>query len=463
MVIDAARETIARHQLLERGDSVLVAVSGGVDSVVLLDVLRVTADEFGIFLAVAHLNHGWRGADSDGDAAFVEALARDAGLRIVSERLGDEAVARYAGLGREGAAREARRAFLERAATAVGADRIALGHTATDRAETILFNLARGAGSDGFAGIGPSSGPFVRPLIEIERADVLAYAEARGLTWREDATNADPSFARNRIRHRILPELERINPRTVDAVCRGGDLAGEAKAIAAFLVDRVWPEVCTAEEPGRLRFDRSALAGLPDAVRRLVLREGFRRVRGDLSGIERRHVDAVAGLTVSGSGHRSLDLPRLHVRGDGDAVVLASESPTAEGNWESDVELGRTRFPARGFGLDLRLVERDDDRATVEPSDRSAEVADADRVAFPLTVRNRRRGDRFTPLGMDRPVRLKDFLMNERVPYFERDDVPLLCDRDKILWIAGVRLSNEIRVTEETNRLLVMRWEAGAT
>lgn len=437
------------------GDRVLVAVSGGIDSIVLFHVLRKLSDDLRVSLVIAHLNHGWRGNASDDDARFVASLAQEAGLEIVSERIDPAALdARQS----EVAAREVRHRFLAEAADAARATRIAIGHTANDRAETILFNLTRGTGSAGLAGIDPINGRIIRPLIAVTRDDVRAYAEDNGLAWQEDATNEDLTIARNRIRHRVLRELEQVNPRAVEAICRAGDLAADTLRAEAFLVSTLWEDVALFEEPGEVRLRHPKLVELPLEVKRLVLREAFRRVRGDLDGIERRHIDAVTDL-IGREGHADVDLPCLHVRVDRDAVGLsASPFPTSP-TWEAAVEIGRTTFAERGFSLDLKLVDREPNVTSIDPSDRSIEVADADRIAFPLHVRSRRIGDRFTPLGMDQPIKLKDFLINERVPFFTRDDVPLLCDRERILWVVGVRLSNENRVAETTKRLLVMRME----
>jgi len=442
--------------MLEYGDTVLVAVSGGVDSIVLLHVLRNLVSELGLSLVVAHLDHGWR-ANSDEDARFTASVAEDAGIPFLTERLDEATTAALRGLGREGVAREARREFLLRAAESIGATRIATGHTADDRAETILYNLTRGAGSAGISGIDPVNEPFVRPLISVPRSDVLAFAEQGDLAWREDETNSDLSLDRNRIRHRVLPELAEINPRAVEAICRAGEHATAARAAEALLVSILWPEVTVCEEAGDVRLSRTGLASLPREVRALLLREAFRRVRGDLNGIERQHTETIVALTEPNGRHSTIDLPRLHARVDRSTLNLSAFPFPKSPSWKTPVSLGRTAFTERGFALDLRIPEGE--TAEVAVSDRNVEIADADRIAFPLHVRNRRIGDRFTPLGMDQPVKLKDFLINERVPFFDRDDVPLLCDREKILWIVGVRLSNEIRLTDTTRRRIVMRVE----
>jgi len=454
MVLESVRRFLRDHGIART--TILVAVSGGVDSVVLLHALAELSSEFDLELAVAHMNHGWRD-DADADEAFVSTIAEHACITFVSERADEEEIASFRQYGREGAAREVRRAFLRRVADRLDTSFIATGHTADDRAETILYNLARGTGLAGLAGIAPISAPFIRPLLGVGRKGALAYANANDLAWREDSTNEDVSIRRNRIRHRVLPELSEINPKAVDAVCRAGDHARSAGESEALLTSMLWPRITVFEEPGEIRLHRMELLALPPSVRPLPLREAFRRVRGDLDGIDREHIAALIRLLEACEGHADLPLPRLHVRIDGDEVSLSRAPFTESAPWESQVELGRTELPDRGFAIELQVSEK---RAETTPSDeRHIEVADADRVVFPLTIRNRREGDRFTPLGMSFPVKLKDFLISERVPYFSRDDVPLLCDRDRILWVAGVRLSNEVRVDETTTRTLMMSLE----
>lgn len=458
MLLETAQATIERHRMLEPGETVLVAVSGGVDSIVLLDVLRRLAPRHELSLVIAHLDHGLRESTSEADARFVEQLGRESNIRVVSERIDVRRAAPRKAPGLEAAAREVRRSFLRDTAGRVNASKIALGHSASDRAETILFRLARGTGGAGLRGIEPVSGAFVRPLIEVPRTEILAYARQERLTWREDPSNTDVAFARNRIRHCVLPELERINPRIVEAICRASDLMAELDVAGSFLSSRLLNNIVSRQEEGRVVLGRASLAALPPAVQRLVLREAFRRVRGDLDGIERQHVEAARHVLTSCEGHGEVNLPRVNVRVQTDEISMSSRSYESPPQWSSPVDLGRTALPERGAFLHLEIAPREDE-TKIDSSNRMAELADADQVSFPLHVRTRRPGDRFMPLGMGHSVKLKDFLINERVPFFGRDRIPLLCDREKILWVVGVRLSNEVRITEATRRLLVMRAE----
>ena len=454
MLLKRVRATIDRHRMLNPGETVVVAVSGGIDSVVLLDLIQRLGQDYGISLHVAHLDHGLRGA-SPGDARFVERLAEERGLPLHMSRLEPGSLRNHRKHGPEGAAREARYAFLESVASKIGAERIALGHTANDQAETILHRLARGTGASGLRGIPPIRHPYVRPLIEVTRNEISTYARERELTWRVDASNADTSFTRNRIRHRVLPELETINPKAAEAICRGSLLAVEAEEANRFLVSSLWDAVCSEESEERLVLRRGTVASYPPAVRKLLLREGARRVRGNLAGIEHIHVESVVRLIAPETSHGELSLPGLHVRVQSDEILLARGAEALPEPWAFPVELGKTGTPELPITLRLSIVEEESPR--MNATDRWTELADADRIVYPLELRSRREGDRFVPLGSGAEVKLKDFLINERVPYFDRGLLPLLCDREKIVWVVGVRLSDEVRVTDTTRRFLLMQ------
>ena len=440
--------------MIERGDRILAAVSGGVDSIVLLDALVALAPELGFTLHVAHIDHNLRGETSQTDARFVEQRAAELGLPFVRAALSADTLNRHRTLGPEGAAREARRALLLRLAEEVGAARIALGHTASDSAETVLHHLTRGTGGTGLRGIPPFSLPFIRPLIRLDRAEVLACAAARSLTWREDGSNADLSFTRNRLRHRVLPELERINPRAGEAILRTASLVDDLHRVAEDVISEQWDEIVLADGT---TLSRQRLTTHSPAMQRLLLREGIARARGDLTGIERVHVEAIRELIESDRAHGELSLPDLHIQLEQDRIAFASEKPAPAAPWVLPANAGTTEIPQVGLALQLERADRAD--RGVASQDPWTEIADEDRIAYPLEVRSRRDGDRFAPLGLGQETKLKDFLIREKVPYFERDRVALLCDQERVLWVIGVRLSDDVRVVDDTKHLLIMHAE----
>lgn len=457
MLLEKVKRTITHYGMLSRGDRILVAVSGGVDSVVLLDLLTRLASELSLTLFIAHLDHGLRGKEAKEDAQFVVSLGEERELPVIRERIDVRQVGQEKGVGLEEAGRLVRRRFLEKKAKKVSATRIALGHTLDDRAETLLFNLIRGTGPTGLAAIRPVSPPYVRPLIETKREEILAFARAEGLAWREDRTNQDTTFSRNRIRQQVLPVLQQMNPRLLDALQRTADLLLEESNALDILLERPWKDVVAREETGSVALRRDQLLRVPGELQGLLLRRGIANARGNLQGIEKVHVDALRGLVTTVNGHGEAHLPGLVARIQGNELLLNVYREPTLAPYELPVELGRTELPHLGILLELSIMPWNGSQEFREGG--TVEVADADRVHFPLQARSRREGDRFRPLGMRKEKRLKDFLIDERVPFYDRNSLPLLCDRDQIVWVVGVRLSDAVRITRKTKRALVMRLE----
>lgn len=293
--------------MLAPGDRVVAAVSGGADSVCLFDVLRELAPRAGAELAgVAHVNHKLRGDASDEDERFVAAIARRAGVPFFRTE------ARIDGGNLEQTARLKRREFFAQLVSSGSATKIALAHTRDDQAETVLFRLLRGSGLSGLAGIHPvSSNGVIRPLIDVTRADVVEFLNARALSWREDASNADLRFARNRIRHQLLPQLAREwNPNIAAALAQLGELA--------FEEERCWqqtlPEASTS-------LSASELERMPRAAARRVVRRAIQAAKGDLKRVEFGHIERVLQLK-SGSAI----LPGVKVRRSRDRIHFAGTS-----------------------------------------------------------------------------------------------------------------------------------------
>jgi len=459
MLLERVKETIKRYAMLEQGERVLVAVSGGVDSVVLLDILCRLAAEYTLDLTIAHLDHGLRGEEAREDARFVAHLARKEKLALIEKKLDVAEFSKEKRIGIEEGARLLRRDFLHAAADEVGAAKIALGHTQNDRGETMLFNLIRGAGPTGLVGIRPVNLSVIRPLIEVSREEILSYARSCDLPWREDRTNQDLSFSRNRIRHRILPLLREMNPRVLAALQRTADLLATEELALDDLLAPLWVKVLIVQAEDRIVIQRGRLSQLYKGVQALLLRRGIARLRGDLQGIEKVHIDALLGLVASHRAHGKLDLPGFVARFQGDELTLEEGEMENPLSFEVPIALGRTEISSLGISLDLSIENRIGSGESQIAEDREVEVADADRVQFPLHVRGRRPGDRFAPLGLGGEKKLKNFYIDERVPFYDRDRVALLCDRQKIIWVVGLRLSDAVRVTSETKKVLIMRKE----
>ena len=450
-------EAIQRERMIRRGDRILVAVSGGSDSTALLALFAGAAADLGIDLHVAHLDHGWRGKASARDAESVRRLALSYRLPVTVGQL-DPAVWRRRPSSREARARTLRRRFLEATAAEVGAQRIALGHTLDDQAESLLLRLLRGSGRRGLAGIYPVvDGLYIRPLLGLRRADLRAWLRARRLRWREDVTNRDLSLTRNRVRRRLLPLLERdFNPRATEVLARAANLLRDEEEWLESLTGEAYGAVAS-EQPQGVALDAERLGAMPRALRRRVARRAVARCLGHLRGIDQRHVDRALALLQRGKP-RSLDLPKgLRVSRDDDTLVFrvrdAERAETAEVAGMCPVP-GELRFPL--LRLTARLAE--EGKPLPKPGPDRA-LLDADLVKGPLVVRPRRPGDRFHPQGAPGTRRLKSFLIDRKVPVDERGRIPLVLSGEKIAWVVGHRIDDRFKITPATRRVLVLTKE----
>ena len=312
-LLQQVRRTIRRHDLCPSGTRLLVALSGGSDSVALTFILRELAanGDFSV-VAVAHFNHHLR-ATADRDERFCRELAARLGLPIVA---GSADVREYAAserLGIEEAARRARYAFLHRAAADVGADRIAVGHTRDDQAETFLLKLIRGAGPTGLGGIYPRRNALVRPLLNVSRAELRNYLTARGESWVDDESNTDLANARNRVRHRVIPELDAAyGGPTTASIARAADLAREDGAWLSELADKRYQELASIDDQS-ISFSAAELAAEPGPVRRRLLRRALRDIAG-VREVALEHVDAAADILNGNSAGADLPAARLELR-----------------------------------------------------------------------------------------------------------------------------------------------------
>jgi tRNA(Ile)-lysidine synthase len=429
--------------MLAGGERVVIGVSGGADSVALFLGLRALAAEWRLTLHILHVDHQLR-ADSANDAGFVEALGRRFGTPVSVERV------RVPGVGSlEAAARLVRHEALETAARRIGADRIALGHTADDQAETVLMRLLDGAGVRGLAAIPPVRGRIIRPLVETRRHDVEGALRGAGIGWIDDPSNRERKFLRNRIRHEILPLLAAVHGAdVVPALTRTAALARQATDALDQLASRELERLARTERDGALTLPLDALCAMPVVIAPEVLRRAAARLGGSAPLRAWGH-RGLARIVRTPRPRRPFRLGGVTVEVGADRVRLAS-APAVPLTERTLPVPGRVDLPEIGQALEAVIL----DAAGYElPRGASIVAFDADDVPSPLCVRGRRRGDRFLPFGHPER-RLKTLLIDAKVPRWDRARVPVVEAGGVIIWVAGIRRGAAAPVTRRTRRVL---------
>ena len=456
---------IRQHNLVTDKAPLMVAVSGGADSVCLLHVLLELREELGVKLHVAHLDHQLRGADSRADARYVANLAHRLGVPAIIEHRDVRGYHAGQGASLEESAREVRYAFLAEVAGSIGADRVVTGHTLDDHAETVLMHLIRGTGTSGLQGLRPvnswqtgaGSLTIVRPLLEVTRKETSEYCRHCRLRPRLDVSNLSLSPLRNRIRHQLLPVLADYNPQIVDALVRTARIAGDDLRLLDELAAQSWHEV-VRRQADTFIFAKTSFLGLPVSLQRSLLRRAIGELLGSLKDIEARHIEGVlAGLSLPPGS--MLNLPwGLLFSVEYDRYLIGTDQsglcPFPELTGEFYLKIpGETLVP--GWCIEAAVIPP----AEMEKGcDDFTAFFRLDKVGNGVTVRSRRRGDRFQPLGMGRVKKLGEFMIDARVPRAWRDRVPVVCSSRQIMWVVGWRIDDRLKVTASTGKVLRLRF-----
>lgn len=454
--------SIRAHDLLAAGDRVVVAISGGADSVALTRLLAELSAGVGFtVVALAHLHHGLR-VEADADEAFCRDLARRFGVPFEVEHVDVGASARDARESVETAGRRLRYRFLESVADRYQADRIAVAHTLDDQAETVLLNLLRGTGTIGLGGMRRRRGRIVRPLLDVDRAAIEAYLGSVGQAWRTDATNADVRFARNRLRREVMPVLrERFSQQIAAGLGRTAAIAREDDEVLDRLATQVGSGIVQRDRD-RVLIDVAALGAQSLGLRRRIVRDALRQHAGARE-VGFRHVEAVLAAAARARTGAVLDLPGQRMRtlpgllaleASGDAV--RGRRPTgAEGPGVSRLPVpGSVAIPWAALSVSAKVVSDELIRSTARGYEVTVDLA---ACGTALGVRRRAQGDVLRPLGLGGRKKLQDVFVDRKVPREERDRVPLVVDASgRIVWVVGHAVSEDFRVRGQRQPVIIL-------
>ena len=452
MLYKKFKETIKKYNLIQKNDRILVAFSGGPDSTALVLLLLEYQKELPFSIYLAHFNHKLR-KEADIDEAHVKEFAEKINLPIITGYGNVREYAEKYSMNVEEAGRELRYSFLKEQAEKINANKIALGHNLTDQAETFLMRIIRGTGLTGLSGIYPvREGIFIRPLIEIEKEEIERYLKERKIPFCVDRTNLDSRYLRNRIRIELLPFLkERFSKKIISHLGKLSELIREENELIEKIAEEELKKI-GKEENGVYYINYKKLEKYPVALRRRILRCFIKKLKGDLRGITYKHIQSLLNLKKN---KESCLIKGLKIRREGDLLFLKSEEEEIQDyayylNIDEEIEIKECNLKFRAkviSSFDYKKLNFDDNYRG---------YFDFDKLEFPLLVRNRKNGDAYRPLGAPGRKKLKEIMRAKRIPLKERKFKPVFLSQNEIIWVLGLPVSEEHKVTPLTKKILLI-------
>jgi len=449
--------TIRENLMFDTNDKVIVAVSGGPDSICLLRVLYELKDELKIEIVAAHLNHNLRGKAADEDEEYVRQFCSDLKLNFFSKKVDVNKISKQRGISSEMAGREARYEFFQELKQQIGANKIAIAHNANDQAETILMRIMRGTGSDGLIGIRPvRDNIYVRPLINIKREDIEGYCKDNELNPRIDKTNLQNIYRRNKVRLELIPYIkDNFNSDIVMTLNRLSD---------TVKVDYEYME--------KISLEKYKLYCKEKEKKVTIYKEGFLEQEAIITRIIRKALSHVTGSTYNFERKHILDIMKLQKKNTGALLSLPQNIEIC--NNYSDVKIytdvGKVKKDTLEYELDchkinmvgknkitFRIIKNSETMNLSE--NRFTRYFSYDAMSGKVTLRYRRDGDRFNPIGIKGTKKLKDIFIDMKVERDLRDKIPLICFDNQIAWIVGYKISDKFKIKENTREILEIKYE----
>jgi len=457
MLFEQVRRTIDHYRLLEKGDRVIMGVSAGVDSMVLLHLLNAFRQEFDLFLIVAHIHHGLRPVESEKEAELVQKESVRLGLPFEYGQFNVKEFRESEGFSLQDAARRIRFQFFHDLLKKYGGGKIALGHNADDQVETVLLRLLRGSGLKGLKGMLPiREKRVIRPLLEVRREEIETYAQENGIPYLLDSSNLKKNYLRNRLRINLIPLIEKeYQPGFRKAMIRTSTILREENDYLERGAEETYQKIAYEEE-GQITFKFSAYQSLHKAIQWRVIQKVLERMEdglkidegewSDVNLIYRRLQQPPASLLLELS--HGLCLEKRY-----DRVFLRKERLRTIPPFEVELHIpGRTYI--REIEREVVVEEREWDRSKSIDESQNVAFLDYERLHLPLRMRNFRPGDRFQPLGTKGTQKLKEYFIDHKIPKFERPSIPLLISGEMIAWIVGYRIDERVKITGKTQKLL---------
>lgn len=455
-------ENIRKYNMIDKKDKVVIGLSGGPDSVFLFHILRILREKLDFTLHIAHINHGVRGKEALKDQLFVENLAREYKIPFYLKKADMDGYAREHNLSSEEAGREIRYDFFDEILRKIDGDKIAVGHNKSDQVETMLMRFFRGTGIDGLRGMEYKTGKVIRPMLNIDREDLENYLKEHNYKAMIDHTNLETIYNRNKIRLETIPYIEEnFNPNFIDTIFRTSDNFKEDSDFLYKYTKKTYENMLKLDKEEEIILDKGKFQKEEKAIKSRIIRYSIEKLIGNLQGITQQHIiDTIDFINESKTG-KSIDLLKeIKVILSYDDIIFSKKRIVDEKEYTYQLKERSNRIEELDIKIDLDIINIGDIEGFSK--DKYIKYFDYEKIKGELSIRNRRAGDIFAPLGMKgRSKKIKDFFIDEKIPRDKRDKIPLLTDEENILWIIGHRVSEDCKVDSRTKKVLRVIYQGG--
>ena len=449
-------ETISKYKMIKPGDKIVAGISGGPDSMCMLHLLDRLKKDFNLSIFAAHLNHQFRGREADKDAYYVKDICNKWGIPSFIKVFDVAAYAKDIGVSDEEAGRNIRYQLYDDVARKVGANKIAVAHNLNDNVETVFMNIIRGSGIDGLKGIEAVRDNIIRPLINIDRADIEKYCKEEGIVPRIDKTNLEPIYGRNKIRLELLPYIENnFNSNIINTISRFSDIVSAENEYIALKSQKAFKTLARSFK-NQVKYSIIKLDKLHPALKRRIIRIGIEKLLGSLKSIEFRHIEEIISLTKCKTGAAVMLPNNIIAYVSYENLILRYGKVNTSKRYCHCLEDNTSDFiPAIDMEIHVRKINTKDFKGFSHCTHEA--YIDKDKIKGSLVIRNRVAGDVFSPIGLKGSKKLKEYFIDEKIPREERDLMPLIADEREIIWVIGKRISENYKITPNTKNIIHIR------
>lgn len=452
--------TIKKYELIEKGENIVVGVSGGPDSMALLYILNDLKQDMNCNIHVAHINHGIRKKEADDDEKFVKNICLELSLPFYSIKVNMDEYARKNKLTSEEAGREIRYNFFNKVLNGVGGGKIAVAHNKNDQAETLIMRFFRGTGLEGLRGMEYKNGNIIRPILDISREEIEAYCKDNNIAVRIDRTNLEPIYGRNRTRLEVIPYIAKnYNSGIIETLVRTARLMQMDSEFILGIVEEKFNNIVVESYTDTIALNINKLNDEPYSIKSRVIRKAIEIINGDLKGIEEKHVNDIIKLAEENTtGKRINIINNIIIKTSYEKMIIGKEKKEEKISFKHRIHIGQDLYVNEVNAIISSYV-LPAYNINIKDTNCFKKYFDYDKILDGLYIRNRKEGDRFIPFGMKGSKKLKDFFIDEKISREERDRIPIIENNGDIIWVVGYRISEKYKVRSSTKKVLVLEYK----